>query len=377
MNNTITVIGILGGGQLGRMFIQEAINLNVDVHILDPDANAPCKEISSRFQQGSLLDYDTVLAFGQACDVITIEIETVNTEALKALRTQGKKVFPQPEVIELIQDKRLQKQFYKENGIPTSEFILTDNMEEVIANKHFLPAVNKMGRGGYDGRGVQILRSEEDLPKAFDAKGLLEKFIPFEKELAVIVSRNEKGEMATFPVVDCEFHPEANLVEFLFAPADISEDITKKAQKIAKSVIQKLDMVGLLAVELFLTKEGDILVNEVAPRPHNSGHHTIEGNMTSQFAHHLRSILNLAPGDTTQRSPAAMINLLGEDGYTGDAVYAGLKEALSESGVYVHLYGKKLTKPFRKMGHVTVIDSDLTKLKAKARKIKETIKVIA
>jgi 5-(carboxyamino)imidazole ribonucleotide synthase len=377
MNDQIPTVGILGGGQLGRMFIQEAINLNVPVHILDPDPEAPCKHLAAYFQCGSLLDYDTVLEFGMQCDVITIEIETVNTSALKELRSKGKEVWPQPEIIELIQDKRKQKTFYKEKGIPTAPFVLTENKEEVRNFTSMLPAVHKLGRGGYDGRGVQVLASASDLDKAFDAPGLLESFVAFEKELAVIVSRNASGQIASFPVVECEFHPEANLVEFLFCPAEISPQKEIEAQELARRVIEELGMVGLLAVELFLTKEGELLVNEIAPRPHNSGHHTIEGNMASQFAQHLRAILDLPPASTALRQAAAMVNILGEEGFSGQAIYKGLKEALAEKGVYVHLYGKTITKPFRKMGHATVLSEDVVAVKEKARRIKETIKVIA
>jgi 5-(carboxyamino)imidazole ribonucleotide synthase len=377
MKSSIPKVGILGGGQLGRMFIQEAINLNIPVHILDPDPQAPCRDIATHFTQGSLLDFDTVINFGSQCDIVTIEIETVNTEALKHLRGQGKAVYPQPEIIELIQDKRLQKQFYKDNNIPTAEFVLINTKDEAKQFAHFLPAVNKLGRGGYDGRGVQVLKNEADLQKVFDAPGLLEKFIPFQKELAVIVSRNAKGQTASFPVVECEFHPEANLVEFLFSPAEIDKATSEKAVEIATQVINQLEMVGILAVEMFLTTEGELLVNEIAPRPHNSGHHTIEGNFVSQFAQHLRSILNLSPGNTALRTPAAMVNLLGEEGFEGEAIYEGMEDALSQNGVYVHLYGKKITKPFRKMGHVTVIDSDLANLKVKTKRIKDLIKVKA
>jgi 5-(carboxyamino)imidazole ribonucleotide synthase len=369
------ILGILGGGQLGRMLIQSAINYNQDIHILDPDPNAPCKDIAQRFEVGSLKDFDTVYAFGQGCDVITVEIEAVNTEALQKLAEEGKKVFPQPHIIKLIQDKRAQKQFYQEQGIPTAEFVLTENKAEVLAKREFLPAVNKLGREGYDGRGVQILRSEEDLDNAFDAPGLLEKLIDFGKEIAVTVARNENGELIAYPSVECVFHPTANLVEFLFAPAQISPEIEQKAQEIAKDVILKLDMVGILAVELFVTKAGEVLVNEIAPRPHNSGHHTIEANFTSQFEQHLRSVMNWPLGNPELRCPAAMINLLGEDGYSGPAIVEGKEEALGEKGVYIHLYGKKLTKPFRKMGHVTILDEDIETLKSRANRIKEIIKI--
>lgn len=371
------ILGILGGGQLGRMVIQSAINYNIDIHILDPDANAPCKSVAQQFTCGKLTDFDTVYKFGKNCDVLTIEIENVNTEALTLLEKEGKKVFPQPHIIKLIQDKRKQKQFYLKNGIPTAEFILTDNKEAVKAHADFLPAVNKLGTEGYDGRGVQIIREDIELELAFDAPSLLEKLVDFEKEIAVIVARNEEGELKAFPPVECAFHPVANLVEFLFSPAEIDIKIEEKAIQEAKSVIEKLNMVGILAVEMFVTREGEILVNEIAPRPHNSGHHTIEANFTSQFEQHLRAVMNMPLGDTGIRTPAAMVNLLGEEGYTGDAIVEGLNEAMREKGVYVHLYGKKITKPFRKMGHVTILEEDPEKLKVKAKRIKNSIKIKA
>nr|WP_275982408.1 5-(carboxyamino)imidazole ribonucleotide synthase [Aquiflexum gelatinilyticum] len=370
-------MGILGGGQLGRMVIQSAISYNIDIHILDPDPNAPCKSICQKFVNGSLNDFDTVYSFGQECDTITIEIENVNTEALQKLADEGKDVFPQPHIIKMIQDKRLQKQFYKEKGIPTADFILTEDKADVIRNAFFLPAVNKLGREGYDGRGVQILREESDLERAFEAPGLLEKLIDFEKEIAVIVAKNPNGEIKAFPVVECAFHPTANLVEFLFSPAQVSDDIEQKAQQIAIQVIEELGMIGILAVEMFVTKSGEILVNEIAPRPHNSGHHTIEANFTSQFEQHFRAVMGMPLGNTDTRCPAAMVNLLGEEGYTGDAYVEGMDEALSQKGVYVHLYGKKTTKPFRKMGHVTILDNEVEKLKKRALHIKEMIKVKA
>ncbi len=369
------ILGVLGGGQLGRMLIQSAINYNQDIHILDPDPDAPCKDISQKFTVGSLKDYNTVYAFGQDCDVITVEIENVNTEALEALYAEGKRVYPQPEILRLIQDKRAQKQFYQQHGIPTAEFVLTADKAEVIHNSGFLPAVNKLGREGYDGRGVQILRTEADLEKAFDSPGLLEKLIDFEKEIAVTVARNESGDLVAYPAVECAFHPTANLVEFLFAPAEISPEVEQKAKEIAKDVILKLGMVGILAVEMFVTKSGEILVNEIAPRPHNSGHHTIEANFTSQFEQHLRAVMNWPLGNPDLRTPAAMINLLGEEGYSGPVLVEGQEEALAEKGVYIHMYGKKLTKPFRKMGHVTILDENVDNLKKRANRIKELIKI--
>ena len=374
-SNPQQILGVLGGGQLGRMLIQSAINYNQDIHILDPDPNAPCKDIAQQFTVGSLKDYVAVYAFGQHCDVITVEIEAVNTEALQKLADEGKKVYPQPHLLALIQDKRKQKQFYLEHDIPTAEFILTENKAEVIANASFLPAVNKLGKEGYDGRGVQVLRTAADLEQAFDAPGLLEKFIDFDKEIAVTVARNERGEVVAYPAVECAFHPTANLVEFLFAPAAISPEIEQKVQAIAKDLILKLDLVGILAVELFVTCTGEVLVNEIAPRPHNSGHHTIEANFTSQFEQHLRAVMNWPLGHTALRCPAAMINLLGEPDYEGAVLVEGMDEAMAEKGVYIHLYGKKYTKPFRKMGHVTLLGEDIEAVKDKAQRIKDLIKI--
>ena len=370
-------LGVLGGGQLGRMLIQSAIDLNLNVLIQDPDINAPCSQLATQFFQGSITDYESVYNFGKNCDLITIEIENVNADALQKLSEEGVKVYPQPHIISMIKDKRLQKSFYKDNNIPTADFLLTDNKDDVAANKSFIPAMHKLGTEGYDGRGVQKILTESDLPKVFDAPGVLEKLIDFEKELSVIVARNLQGQVVTYPVVELVFHPEANLVEYLFAPASISKEVAEKAQKIAVDIIEKLDMIGLLAVEMFLEKDGNILVNEIAPRTHNSGHHTIESNITSQFEQHLRSILNLPLGATENRIPAAMVNLLGEDGYTGPARYDGLEKVMAISGVHVHLYGKKITKPYRKMGHVTVIDNDINYLRKKAKFVKENLKVIA
>jgi len=367
-------VGILGGGQLGRMLIQSGMDWNITFSVLDPDPFAPCQSLCE-CKVGKLTDYDTVVAFGESCDLITIEIENVNVNALKELRRQGKKVFPQPEVIELVQDKRTQKSFYKDKNIATADFLLVENRQDVMAQKSFLPAVNKLGREGYDGRGVQLLRTKDDFEKAFDAPGLLEKLIDFEKEISVIVARNEKGDTQSFPPVEMVFHPEANLVEYLFSPAAIEESVAKEAERIAKKIIVDLNMVGLLAVEMFVTKDQEVLVNEIAPRPHNSGHQTIEANVTSQYQQHLRAILNLPLGDTSVHQPSAMVNLLGEQGFSGQAKYNGLEEVLAWPGVYVHLYGKKQTKPFRKMGHVTILDSNMENLKKKVNFVKQTLKV--
>ena len=369
-------IGLLGGGQLGRMLLQEAIDLNIHLHCLDPDKNAPCAKIAHSFTVGSLTDYETVINFGNDKHLISVEIENVNVEALKELEKSGVKVFPQPNILELIQDKGLQKQFYQEHQIPTAPFVLIENKAELLENATF-PIVHKLRKGGYDGRGVNVLKSKEDSENSFDSPSILEEKIPFVKELSVIVARNEKGQTKTFPAVECEFNPEANLVEFLFAPAEISAEIEKQAADLAIDVIEKLGMVGLLAVEFFLDENGILLVNEIAPRPHNSGHHTIECNVTSQFAQHLRAILNLPLGSTEILQAGAMINLLGEKGFEGKVIYDGINQALEIEGVYPHIYGKETTKPFRKMGHVTITDSAIEKVKAKAKKVQGLIKVIS
>jgi 5-(carboxyamino)imidazole ribonucleotide synthase len=370
-------IGILGGGQLGRMMIQSAINLNLTISVLDPDKNAPCKHLVKKFTHGSLTDYDTVYDFGKDKDLITIEIENVNIDALKQLEKEGKKVYPQPHIIELIQDKGSQKMFYQRNNIPSPDFFLVENKTQIAKYGDYFPFFQKLRRGGYDGKGVSKLVSPHHLEKAFDAPSVLERLVDFDKELAVIVARSANGEVKCFPVVECEFSPQANLVEFLFSPANIKKTVEKEAIKIASEVAEKLGIVGLLAVELFLTKDGKVLVNEIAPRPHNSGHHTIEANVTSQFEQHLRAILNLPLGDTAIVKAGVMVNLLGDFGYEGPAVYQGMEDILKFSGVYVHLYGKATTKPFRKMGHVTIVDEDILKARQKARIVKNTLKVIA
>jgi 5-(carboxyamino)imidazole ribonucleotide synthase len=370
-------IGILGGGQLGRMLQLKANEIDIPIAFMDPDPVAPCKRIGDKFVVGKITDYEHVMDFGKNKDVLSIEIENVNVEALKVLEKQGKKVYPQPHIIELIQDKGEQKLFYQANGIPTSPFHLIENKEELIAFKDKFPMVQKLRKGGYDGKGVHMLNDASDLDKAFTAPSLLEEKIPFEKELSVIVARNASGEIKSFPCVEQEFNPEANLVEFLFSPATISPEIEEKAQSIARKVIDALDMVGLLAVELFLTKDGEVLVNEIAPRPHNSGHQTIEGNNESQYGQLLRCLLDLPLGDTSITQPSVMVNLLGEKGYTGTAKYQGFTEVCKIPGVKVHLYGKKETKPFRKMGHITILAPTLDEAKKLAHKAKETLKVIA
>ncbi|WP_461790900.1 5-(carboxyamino)imidazole ribonucleotide synthase [Pedobacter sp.] len=370
-------LGILGGGQLGRMLIQEAINLNLTTLVLDPDADAPCKSIANYFENGSITDYDTVYNFGKKADVITIEIEKVNVEALEQLEKEGKLVYPQPRVIRLIQDKGIQKQFFKENDIPTSPFMLVNSKEDLTSEKFPFPYILKLRRDGYDGKGVMKITNSADVADAFDAPTLIEEWVNFEKEIAVIVARNANGDVKTFPMVEMEFNPEANLVEFLISPSTYPESIQERAEKIAKDIAAALNITGILAVEMFVTPNGDILVNELAPRPHNSGHQTIEGNYISQFGQHLRAILNLPLGDTRSISNAIMVNVLGEKGHDGVAKYDGLEKILSVEGVYVHLYGKKYTKPFRKMGHLTIVDQNREKAIEKARFVQKTLKVIS
>jgi 5-(carboxyamino)imidazole ribonucleotide synthase len=375
--NNSQKIGILGGGQLGKMLIQSALDLDLNISVLDNDSDCPCKPIANTFVLGDIADYETVYNFGQSLDLITIEIENVNIEALKKLEAEGKMVFPQPHIVENIKNKCTQKQFFKDNNIPTSEFILVSGLLEIHSNSDFLPAVNKIGVGGYDGRGVQTIKSEYEIAKGFDAEGILEKFVDFEKELAVIVSRNADGEIKTFSVVEMVFHPVANLVEYLFSPAAISPEITKKANEIAIKTIEAYGLVGLLAVEMFLTKDGEILVNEVAPRPHNSGHHTQKANLVSQYDQHWRAILNLPLGDTKDLSMAAMVNILGAENHEGFAEVVGLEAILKQGDIFPFFYGKKKTKPFRKMGHVSILADDFEKLKEKVNFVQQNLKVIS
>ena len=367
-------LGILGGGQLGRMLVQAAVDFNVQIHVLDPDPQAPCKPYVHRFVQGSLQDFETVYAFGKDLDLITVEIEKVNVEALMALQAEGKTVYPDPAVLRMIQDKRLQKQFFHEHGLPTAPFELVENAEQVRQLGWF-PSVNKLARDGYDGRGVQMLREEADVALAFDAPGLVEKMVDYQKEIAILVARNPDGAVKTYPLVEMVFHPEYNLVEYLYSPAEVSASQAVRAREIAVELVRTLDYVGLMAIEMFALENGEILINELAPRPHNSGHHTIRACGTSQYEQHLRAILGLPLGDTSLLTPAAMVNLLGAEGFEGVAVYKGLNEALAISGVYPHIYGKAETRPFRKMGHVTIIDRDLDLLRDKVRRVKGLIRV--
>jgi len=370
-------VGVLGGGQLGRMFIQKAIDFNIDVAVMDPDGHAPCSTICAGFQKGDFNNYDDVMRFGANCDVITVEIEHVNVDALEALERMGKKVFPQPRVLRIIQDKGLQKEFYRLNSIPTSEFRLVSNKNEITNFPEMFPVMQKLRTSGYDGRGVMPLNNIDAVSSAFDEPSMIERKVDLEQEISVIVSRNAHGEVSHFPVVGMEFNPEANLVEFLFSPAQVDATIEQEAIRIARQVIEKLEMVGLLAVEMFISRKGELLVNEIAPRPHNSGHQTIEGNTVSQYEQHLRAILGLPPGDTSIVKPAVMVNLLGAKGHSGRAVYEGLEALMQIPGAYVHLYGKRDTKPFRKMGHVTVTASTIEEAKEMARKIKDLVRVVS
>lgn len=368
-------LGILGGGQLGRMFIQDAINFDVEVHILDPNPKAPCASIAHHFVCGDFKNFETVMSFGKNMDVLTIEIENVNTDALKELEKSGVKVYPQPGVVEQIKDKGLQKMFYRMHDIPTAQFSLIEDENEL--SESMLPCIQKLRVGGYDGRGVKVLRTDEDLKDKLPGASVVEELINIEKELSVIVARNASGEMKSFPVVELEFHPIANLVEFLKCPAEISPEIEKKAEQLAEKCIDAFGMVGILGVEMFLTKKGDLLINEVAPRTHNSGHQSIEGNNASQFEQHLRSILDLPLADTHITEPSVMLNLLGDPDHEGPVKYYGLAEVLYHPGVHPHIYGKKETKPYRKMGHITVTGSDPAEVYALAKRVKEQVRVLS
>jgi 5-(carboxyamino)imidazole ribonucleotide synthase len=370
-------IGLLGGGQLGRMLLQKAVDYSLNIKVLDPDPAAPCRHLSEEFVNGSFNDYDTVYSFGKNCDLVTIEIEHVNTEALEKLEQEGVLVYPQSRVIRLVQDKGEQKLFFQKNGIPTAPFRIINGKSDLTKDDISLPVMQKMRKGGYDGKGVYRISSKTDIQNAFDAPSIIEELIPFKKEIAVIVARNNKNECSSFPAVDMEFNPEANLVEFLFSPADLPNDIETNAREIAMKVANALEIVGVLAVEMFITENNEILVNEIAPRPHNSGHHTIEGNITSQYEQHLRSILGMPLGETDTIMPAVMVNLLGEKNYDGPVYFKNIEETLAIDGVYIHLYGKKFTRPFRKMGHVTVTGKNIEEARTKAMKVKKLLKVIS
>ncbi|MHA8050965.1 5-(carboxyamino)imidazole ribonucleotide synthase [Aquirufa sp. ROCK-SH2] len=377
MYKVLPKIGLLGGGQLGRMLLQAAIDLDFQIACLDPDAEAPCSQLAASFTQGSFQDFDTVYEFGKDKDLISIEIEHVNIDALEKLQEEGKLIYPQPHLLRMIQDKRTQKEFFRMHGFPTADFRLTDNQADLNQHEDFLPAFHKLGKGGYDGKGVQLIADKSDVSKGFDAPGLLEKAIDFDKELAVIVARNPQGEVKAFPAVEMVFHPVQNLVEFLISPASISKEIEEKAEKIARDVIEKMELVGVLAVEMFLTIDGEVLINEVAPRPHNSGHQSIRANSCSQYEQHLRAIAGLPLGETRALAFSGMLNLLGAEGFEGQAKYEGLSDILQIPGVYPFLYGKKVTKPFRKMGHITILGDSREDIEQKANQVKNLIRVIS
>ncbi|MDA8595891.1 5-(carboxyamino)imidazole ribonucleotide synthase [Flavobacteriaceae bacterium] len=372
-------LGVLGGGQLGRMLLRECIKYDVQTYIMDANPDAPCKNYCDTFIQGNLMDYDAVYEFGKQVDLLTIEIEHINIDALEQLEKEGLQVFPQPHVLRTIQHKGIQKDFYEKNEIPTAPYERFENKEELrkLIKDDAYPIVWKSAQFGYDGMGVKILRGAEDVNKVDDVPGILEELIPFKNELAVIVSRSPSGEVKYYPVVEMEFHPEANQVEYVICPARISEEVSKKATEVALKVADSFGHVGLLAVEMFQTENDNILVNEVAPRTHNSGHYSIEGSYTSQFEQHLRSILDLPLGSGKSKCPAVMVNLVGAEGYQGPVVYQGMEDILKLPGVTPHIYGKKLMKPFRKMGHVTVVANEMSKARALAEQVKNQVKVIS
>lgn len=373
-------IGILGGGQLGKMLCQAAMPLHLNIHILDKESSMPAASYAS-FHQGDFTNYDDVLEFGREMDIITIEIEKVNLEALIELENLGKTVIPSSSVVRTIRDKGLQKRFYSEHDFPTSAYELYDDRHAVwsgiMSGDITYPFVQKARRGGYDGRGVAVIRSEEDLPKLIDTPSVVEELVDIEKEISIIVARNQRGEMTTFPAVEMEFEPEANLVKFLFSPATVDQEMLAEASTLCKSVAEKMDMTGLLAVELFLDKTGKWLINEAAPRPHNSGHHTIEGCNCSQFDLHIRCLLDLAMPTILLHNSVAMINVLGAPGYQGKPLIEGFDELSKMENVYWHWYGKSETRPMRKMGHITVLADTIDDIKKQYITINNLIKIKA
>ncbi|MCX7769582.1 MAG: 5-(carboxyamino)imidazole ribonucleotide synthase [Proteobacteria bacterium] len=374
-------LGIIAGGQLGKMLIQEASKWDITTYVMDTDERCPAGKIASYFVKGDLKDFDDVYRFGKLVDILTFEIESVNILALKKLKEEGLIVLPDPGVIELIQDKGLQKDFLKKNNIPTPDFKIFNSKDEIFqairSGQIKYPFVQKLRKGGYDGRGVFIIEKESDMKEIVDLPSVVEEKVEIKKEVAVIVARNEKGEIKNYPLVEMVFDPKANLLDKLICPANVSEKENKKAVEVATRVVEKLDVIGVLAIEFFIDKEGNVLVNEMAPRPHNSGHHTIESVQTSQFEQHLRAILGLPLGSTELIIPSVMVNILGEEGYVGEVRYEGIEKALSINGVKIHLYGKKITKPYRKMGHITILDKDINSAIEKADLIKKTIRVIS
>ncbi len=374
-------LGILGGGQLGKMLLYETRKFDIRTIVLDPSAEAPCRIACNEFTQGDLMDFETVVNFGRKADVLTFEIEGVNVEALEKLESEGIKVYPSSKTLKKIQDKGIQKDFFEKHGIPTAPYKKYSSkkafLEGLQKGDLSLPLVWKSTTGGYDGKGVSVVKNmdtTEDLPVT---PCIAEDLIPFKNELAVIVARNPSGEVRTYPVVEMEFHPEANQVEYVICPARIEASVAEKARKVAEKVSEAYQHVGLLAVEMFQTEDDEILVNEVAPRPHNSGHYSIEAAFTNQFEQHLRAILDLPLGETESKTGGIMVNLVGEEGYTGKVVYKNISDILKLKGVTPHIYGKKITRPFRKMGHVTIVNADLAEARRIAEEVKNTIKVIS
>ena len=375
-------LGILGGGQLGKMLLFDTRKFDIQTYVLDPSNEAPCKIACNVFYQGDLMDYDTVYNFGKKVDVLTFEIELVNLEALVKLEEEGLPVYPSPKTLKLIQNKGIQKDFYTQHNIPTAPYKRFENLQDLksaINNQQSaiqMPFVWKCTEFGYDGNGVKVVRKATDLDELPNVECIAEAMIPFKNELAVIVCRNPSGEIKTYPVVEMEFHPEANQVEYVICPARIDEEVAKKARAIALNVSQQFNHVGLLAVEMFQTEDDEILVNEVAPRPHNSGHYSIEASYTSQFENHIRAILDLPLGNTDSKAAGIMVNLVGSEGYSGQVIYENIEKILEWDGVTPHIYGKKQTRPFRKMGHVTIVNKDVNEARKIAEQVKNTIKVI-
>lgn len=374
-------LGILGGGQLGKMLLAETRKFDIQTYVLDSSEEAPSRFGSHAFYKGSLMDFDTVYQFGQLVDLLTIEIENVNLDALDQLEAEGLPVFPSPKTLRLIQNKGKQKDFYATNHIPTSphqRFVdLSDLRKSLEKDELEFPFVWKAAQFGYDGNGVKIVRSTLDLINLPDVECIAEEMVPFKNELAVIVVRSVSGAVKTYPVVEMEFHPEANQVEYVICPARIDEKVAQKATEIALQVSRAFNHVGLLAVEMFQTADDQILVNEVAPRPHNSGHYSIEASYTSQFENHLRAILNLPLGNTESKVAGIMVNLVGEEGYSGQVVYQNIEKIMAIDGVTPHIYGKRETRPFRKMGHVTIVNEDMTEARKIAEEVKNSIRVIS
>ncbi|MET6989784.1 5-(carboxyamino)imidazole ribonucleotide synthase [Sediminicola arcticus] len=374
-------LGILGGGQLGKMMLYETRKFDIHTKVLDPSEEAPCKISCNEFQQGDLMDYDTVYNFGKKVDVLTIEIENINLDALEQLEEEGIKVYPPSQTLRTIQNKATQKLFYVDHDIPTasfSRFAYTSEIKDSISNGGMqFPFVWKCTQFGYDGQGVKVVRNLKDIDGLPNVECIAEEMIPFKNELAVIVVRNPSGQVVTYPVVEMEFHPEANQVEYVICPARIDDKVAQKANAIALKVSEKMNHIGVLAVEMFQTEDDQILVNEVAPRPHNSGHYSIEASYTNQFEQHIRAILDLPLGNTASKVAGIMVNLVGAEGHTGNVVYANIEKILKMEGVTPHIYGKKQTRPFRKMGHVTIVNNDIAKARKIAEQVKQTIKVIS